>query len=290
MEFLTFCATTLFILAGASSLDFLSEWSQGLCESFANEGLYGPWKAALICGIKLGATEVSYEMRAFGLLHLIVVSGAHLIFLENLLLKPLFYFAPARIRRAGSSVCIVGYCFLAGLQEPLVRALFQRSSWRFQSQSIFVSGLLTALFFREVTLSLLLSWSCALLISWPTLKSAHPLTRSLVILVGLYPLLLPMGAPSATSAFLQPFFSLVFGVVIFPFSILGLILPLSGLVDLLWETFFGLIKWAGGLGLPLRVMKLPWLSRELYLLSLQALYWRAEISVSREKIWGSDQG
>src|SRR5690606_21478326 len=101
------------------------------------------------------------EMRAFGLLHLIVVSGAHLIFLENAILRPLFHFTPSRVKSLGSSFCIIGYCFLAGLQEPLVRALFQRSTWKFQSQSIFLSGALTAFFFREISLSLLLSWSCA---------------------------------------------------------------------------------------------------------------------------------
>ncbi|NCN41368.1 hypothetical protein GW916_08975 [bacterium] len=262
----------------------LSQSLQSICESRFNNEIYGAWKAALICGTSLGSAHLSQELKSLGLIHLIVVSGAHLVFLENalnLLLKPL----PKRITRWSLPPILFLYSLFAGLQPPLVRALFSRLPISPLFLRFLVSGVLSVLFFKELSLSLTLSWAASLLMSWPSTEKPHPASSAAFIFCGLFPLLLPMGAPSLWVALLQPFYSLFFGALVFPISFLNLLLPLDGLTNLSWGFFFNLISAAEQFDFQTHHQKLIHVPSALYLLALQLMYWRAEVQTRRAKCW-----
>ena len=88
--------------------------------------------AAVLCGTSLPLTAWNQNLKNWGLFHLIVVSGAHLVFLE-LLLRPTLLVFPLSWRKKLLVVFLVVFCFLSGLQPPLVRAFIHRLPLKSQS-------------------------------------------------------------------------------------------------------------------------------------------------------------
>ncbi len=288
MAYLTFCTTLLFAILGAETLSPFADWAQSHCISRADQGDFGVLKSAVVCGMKLSEQDIHLEFKNLGLIHLLVVSGAHLIFLERILLKPLFLPLPLRFRNLAVQFGLILYSFVGGLQAPLVRALFQRRQVHINSSSIFLSALLTIIFFREISLSLLLSWSCALLIQWPSVRPFSKIGTSVIILLGIYPLILSLGAPMLLSAALQVLFSSFFGAIVFPATLLNTILPITELVDSIWRLFIFACKVSNILDLETIYGDMTYFPKELYVFALQIFHWRTEVSVQRKKIWKND--
>jgi hypothetical protein len=276
------------LLAVFAGQNFFGPWAQhtqSLCAGLFQAGHYPQWRSAVLCGTSLPLTAWNQNLKNWGLFHLIVVSGAHLVFLE-LLLRPTLLVFPLSWRKKLLVVFLVAFCFLSGLQPPLVRAFIHRLPLKSQSERLLFSGLFSLMFFRAFSLSLALSWSATLLVTWPQTGKRHPCLTSLFVLAGLYPLLLPLGAPQGLSGLLQPPFSFVFGLLVFPASLLSLFPPLVGLSDFCWDFFLKMTAWDQWFHLQTFKTQIS-LSTPLYVALLQFLFWRAEVRTQRKRYWSA---
>ena len=76
--------------------------------------------SAFICGERLPEGEIKKTFIALGIIHLMVISGAHLIFLERIWnLLPVF-----RFKNIILALFLLIYSMSAGLNPPILRALF----------------------------------------------------------------------------------------------------------------------------------------------------------------------
>ena len=76
--------------------------------------------SALLCGEKLPEGEIKNTFITLGIIHLMVISGAHLIFLEKIWsLLPRF-----RLKNTLLAIFLFIYSMSAGLNPPVLRALF----------------------------------------------------------------------------------------------------------------------------------------------------------------------
>jgi ComEC/Rec2-related protein len=138
---------------------------------------------AFVCGISLDDPTNKQIFLQTGLIHLLVVSGSHLIFvasvLEFLLQKSKIYFLI-------SFSFLAGYSLMTGLQPPVLRALFslfihkasEHQRWNWSSlQILFFSGLCCLMiypnwfFSHSLILSLLASLGITLIKKSSLLKS-----------------------------------------------------------------------------------------------------------------------
>jgi competence protein ComEC len=137
---------------------------QQFCLSLLPALEYRESLAALICGENFAKTKQSVLLTQSGLIHLFVVSGSHLVFLEQLLVV------------FGCGEHIIGgvlfvFLWLTGGTAPTLRAFlywmisqtnhFEKLHWG-RSQRALIAGLLSLIILGgEQTFSLLLSWTCA---------------------------------------------------------------------------------------------------------------------------------
>lgn len=175
-----------------------------------------------------------------GLIHLMVGSGTHLVFVEMLI-----WIFPRPVRLA-----ILGfYCFLTGFSAPAVRAFVRRliGPW-FKRRSGFTSlqveaatVVLTIAFVPEwiVSRSFLMSWMCGLAMTTPKLIPKWPhLDRSLKAYLFLFPFCWAAPVTVAWNALLAP----VVGLILFPACLAAILVPhFSGLTDLMWRALLGML-------------------------------------------------
>ena len=133
------------------------------------KGKWLPVYKALICGQRLPRGPIKQAFVEGGLIHLMVVSGAHLMFLEKLWIKlPLPFF-----KKSGLFFFLLFYALITQLHPPVVRALFSfflfqmSRSYKFFWNHPFVthlSGILCLMCSPQWihSLSLQLSWLAAL--------------------------------------------------------------------------------------------------------------------------------
>lgn len=227
----------------------LTELSQPFHEVCAHwiprESPYSHLYAAMICGAPLNNPTHEQNFRAVGLIHLMVVSGAHLLLIEALLRKII----PQNWKRLKSGQWLLGlllliYCLMARGQPPVVRALVQMALrpinhgfklfWS-TDQIIFVSGTVCLLLFPQWwnSLSLQLSWGASLALS---LVARDRLQQSTVVFMGLIPLLLPLGCPSPLTVLCNWLFAPWLSAILFPGCLLTALFPLlTPLMDVLWQ-------------------------------------------------------
>ena len=106
---------------GLIDLASLSEQAQSICLNKLN--FKNDWPSiyrALLCGKKLPNGTIKNLFVHGGLIHLMIVSGAHLAFLDRFWKRLNFPFFPQVI----SLILLTSYALVAGLQPPVVRALF----------------------------------------------------------------------------------------------------------------------------------------------------------------------
>lgn len=207
--------------------------------------------AALICGIPLPASRAKILFVDTGLIHLMVVSGSHLVFLEMLLA-----FLPLPALR----VVLALYCYLTGFQAPVVRAFLRRvlaapltrasgmTVLQIEAATVTVA---LALYPQWLTSrSFLMSWMCGLALAAPKIFAKSP---HFDLALKAYLFLLPFSWASpltvAWNTLLAPFV----GFLLFPASILGIVIPpLCALSDGMWRLFLYVLE-LGPKGEPLPV-------------------------------------
>ncbi len=230
---------------------FLANWFlplHGDCLSLLPTSEYPELLSGLICGKALPATSTAQNLQAMGLTHLIVVSGAHLTWIEGwlrLLLKNRF--------QPLLGLLLVFYCGVTQLQPPVVRGLMEwvtrgvcerlRLSWNREIQ-VLLSLLLCWLFEPDwiTSLSLLLSWIATLGLA--IAEEAHVrglLFRQCWMSLALLPALSSLSGVSLGQVILASYLSPILGSAILPLGAIALVCsPLIAVHDALWSICFAI--------------------------------------------------
>lgn len=239
--------------------------------------------SALICGTDLPPSHAKLLFVDTGLIHLMVVSGSHLVFLELLL-----QFLPREIVQ----IVLALYCYLTGFQAPVVRAFLRRAIARplirkcgmtlLQIEAAAV--LLALVLYPEwiVSRSFLMSWMCGLALAAPKFFPERP---HFDLALKAYLFLLPFcwGSPVsvAWNTLLAPFV----GIVLFPACIVGIVVsPLVFLSDGMWNLFLKILEYGPKgepLGIFLSSVKLSWLPVATHsALLIWEVRWRRKLAFS----------
>ncbi len=171
------------------SLLTFSQTSQSLCQSWVHSSSsFSFVSEAFLCGIPTRDSSFLQDLQKLGLIHLIVVSGTHLILLSEVL-DYLFHNRLTERRpsfRIFIFLFLFAYVLMTGLQAPTVRAFFSillkefSSYFRLSASSCLIallSGVLCLLLFPTwvCSLSLILSWLAALGLSVATSRKKKTL-------------------------------------------------------------------------------------------------------------------
>ena len=193
----------------------------------------------VICG-QSAAGELAPLFKSLGLVHLLVISGAHIAILESFLdrvLHPKHY--PLKL------ALLFLYAFVCQLKAPILRALFG-SCLRWVSyhlhldlpknHQVLCSALLCLLFFPEWFFQLSLILSC--LATQLTYLQRHSLTKNALIYFGLLPVLFMFAPLSPLTIIYNCTIAPIIGFVLIPLSWISCFLPLLfSLNDFLWSFF-----------------------------------------------------
>jgi len=222
----------------------LAHGAQSLCLRQSPPGPHHHLYSALICGQSLPNSILKMQLIQFGLIHCLVVSGAHLLFLERfiqrLLPRPLI--GPA----------LFLYSIFSGLQAPVLRAYFQ---WLFSQQShskplprnpyqiSLISGLLCLALFPQwiLSYSFLLSWSASLCLHICSSKSY--VTKHIALYFCLFIFISPLGSAQPISILSNILLTPIVGAILFPLSFISFFFhPLLKISDLAWSLFLALLN------------------------------------------------
>ncbi|MCB0379155.1 MAG: ComEC/Rec2 family competence protein [Bdellovibrionales bacterium] len=235
----------LFIV-GLSLHSFRSEWLSlsaywhQLCLASVSPS---PWKSsyeAIVCGASLPKNSNYFHLQQSGLLHMMVVSGAHLVFLQRLLLRIPFF------PKVLLGPLLFLYCLCCQCQPPVLKALssfsIQQLNRHFKlflqpAYGQWLSGLFCLTLFPEWwhSRSLMMSWLASAVI-----KSQKGLfLQSSLCFLLLIPLTQDFAQMNPWSVVSNILIGPLLGYWLFPLSLLSLPFPiLSGLVDPLWLLFY----------------------------------------------------
>ncbi len=211
------------------------------------------WISAVVCG-KTPAQNSEYRLlQMSGLLHLVVVSGSHLVFVEQILS---IAFERFKWRMVAKTFVLSAFALMTGFQAPVVRALCSQLLNHFQSSNkLFWSPPAVTLFAGIITLtiapawwksiSLQLSWVAALCLQIPTQNESwgRKIKQQLYIFVLMFPLLMQFAPPHPVSILYNLAVAPFLGVVMFPASAAAMLFPDAlGFVDIVWSWFFGFLE------------------------------------------------
>jgi len=222
---------------------------------------------AIVCGANLPPGDLANSLRQAGLLHLIVVSGSHLLLLEHVLI-----FQANKFKLLNSLIFFVllGFVLTTRDEPPAVRAfislLLRSANHSFKLgwsdlQIMTLSGFVSLTFCLDWgrTHSLLLSWGASLSLgafstftppfhkafsrqNLSSLKLKLQLQlkktalRQIAIYLLLFPLLIPFSAPHPVSILCNLLFTPILNAVLFPMSLLAFAFRcLRPIVDHLWN-------------------------------------------------------
>jgi hypothetical protein len=226
---------------GMTITQLLNVMQQGpfTCRSFLPPSKYVRLYEALVCGLSLPDGEERQLFIDSGLIHIMVVSGAHLIFLENLI-KP----APRPLQILFLTV----YSWLTGFGPPIVKALIRRlfepwlsrHGWSsLQIEAFSVTVVLTFVPMWIVSRSFLMSWLCALAFQLPRLVKY----RALDVSAKTYVLLFVFCAASPLTIFWNSLVAPLVGDLLFPLTLVLIPVPwLTPAVDKIWQIFLWILS------------------------------------------------
>lgn len=206
------------------------------------------WISAVVCG-RSPAQNPDYRiLQASGLLHLIVVSGSHLVFIEQILS---IIFQNFRWSFGLKIFVLAAFALFTGFQPPVVRALcsnlidkFQTSNKLFWSPPAitYIAGLVVLMFAPKwwSSISLQLSWVAALALQTVSASTSYfRLKQQLAVFVLMFPLLMQFAPPHPISIVFNVVAGPIIGAILFPVSALTLIsADWFWFVDDLWNLFF----------------------------------------------------
>jgi ComEC/Rec2-related protein len=228
----------------------LANWSehlQQICLSNRPNSIYRFWYAGIVCGTSVRHEPAYPQVTAMGLIHLIVVSGSHLVFIETLS-RP-FTECSGRFKKKAEIVIGIGlgfYVVATGLQSPALRSWF---FWLFRLGNrqlklhwtnvwaTFFSIPLT-LIWTQTSISLALSWCAALALHVPLDKESL-LRRSTIVYLATAPILCFFAPPAPVTILFNASIGPLLGFILFPASLLSyLIPPLVEITDKMWSLLF----------------------------------------------------
>ncbi|MCB0350449.1 MAG: ComEC/Rec2 family competence protein [Bdellovibrionales bacterium] len=265
-------------------------YAHKICLSFSPpSSAYRELYSAIVCGADPELNDFGMDMRTIGLYHLMVVSGSHLIFLEQLLNH-----VTTRLGRSGQLIIFITLTFFAfccSLLPPVTRALIsfmlrkcsleQKLFWKGHHIAL-LAGLFTLMVFPEwiKSLSFIMSWIASLLVSLPIQSE---LKKHFAVYLGLIPIFIGLQPQHPLTALVNWLLGPILGVVLFPASLLSfLISPLSYIVDPIWGGTLVLSHaLAEYFKLPGSSFHIPLLAMWIYLLSLHILIYNFLVTRNR---------
>lgn len=226
----------------------------------------------LICGSKNIGKSNELLFIATGLYHLIVISGSHLLFIDNLFKKILNRHIFLRI------LILFLFSFMCLFNAPVTRALLgyciryiSKNCFLYlrEDQLILISGLVTLILFPSwiTSISLQLSWLTALCMTLPLKKSI----KCFICLFYVAPIL---GAQNPLVGFNNILFVGLFDLVLFPFTMITLILPYSSPVaHFIWDIVLLILQY------------LPTTNKEFVDLENHSLFWHFIFMIQLFHFW-----
>lgn len=243
--FLFFCFSSFFPFWDVQSLSYdLHE----LClEKLHFKGQLKNIYESLVCGKRLPPGHLKELFIHGGLIHLTVVSGAHLLFLEKLWKKlPL----PALIKTHGLFIILILYAFASRLYPPVVRALFSFFLFRLsQSFKLFWSAHLVTLLSGLLCLLYQPSWvhsfslQLSLLACFLQNISTNPLKKCFFIYLFILPVVNRWQALHPFTVLINWTAAPLISSLLFPLTFLSPMVPgLYPLTDRLWSITLQTLK------------------------------------------------
>ena len=202
---------------------------------------------ALVCGKRLPYGEMKQLFIKGGLIHLTVVSGAHLIFLEKLWLKlPL----PKTARNWGLSLFLILYALASQWHPPVLRALFSfflrqlsqkwKLFWSYPGITL-LSALACLIYNKDWIESSSLQLSVLACLAYSISKSS--LKKAFFIYLSLLPILNRWQNLHPLTVLINWVLAPIISGLLFPLSFLSPFLPfLYKISDFLWLSFLKLLK------------------------------------------------
>ena len=197
--------------------------------------------SALLCGERLPEGQIKSAFIALGVIHLMVISGAHLIFMERICTNVLPEF---RFKNLFLALFLLLYSLSAGLQPPVLRALFSLLLNRINKKLKFfwspylriqISGLLCLLCHNGYfhSLSLQLSWIAGMGMSNHRLSRLKSCVLTFILIL---PIVSQWGGSHPLSIILNWLASPIAGGALLPLSLLTVPFPfLRPFADKLWR-------------------------------------------------------
>lgn len=193
--------------------------------------------SAVICGKRLSHSHpLKSSLINLGLIHLFVVSGAHLQFIRNWLPKDIKW------TRSPQWIVLFGYVLLTGVGTPVLRAYLQLLTKQLLPKPLQVGpwiclwpGLLCLVILPTELFgfSLAMSWTCALIISQSGLSGWR---QSLYLYLAMLPLLSMILIPHPGIILINTLALPAFSVMIFPALVVCMMVPgLSPLLAPVWQ-------------------------------------------------------
>lgn len=210
-----------------------------ICSEWMPRSTHRELYSALICGTDIQNGQHRQLFIDTGLIHLLVVSGAHLVFLEQWL-----EFLPPRMRLGVLGI----YSWLTGFGAPVVRAWARRaigmgarrSGFSVLQLELITVGVLVALHPSWLSSrSFLMCWMCALAIALPPLFPRWPnLSLSLLCYLLLLPFCPSTPATIAVNVMVTPYI----GGLLLPLCALTALIPyLTPITDGMWDILLALL-------------------------------------------------
>ena len=212
----------------------------------ATEGQWTYIYATLICGEHFPDGEIKKTFVSVGVIHLMVISGAHLIFIERMWkCLPVFPF-----KNIVLCLFLVSYALSAGLKPPVLRALFSLLLFRIAKRfkmfwspywRVQMSGLLCLVFENSLlySLSLQLSWIAS---TGMCRRDISRLKSCFVTYLFILPIISQWGGSHPLGILINWLVAPLAACVLLPLSMLILIIPdLRVFTDYVWTQFICLL-------------------------------------------------
>ena len=211
------------------------------------ESTYPEIHQALVCGKRLPFGDLRELFIKGGLIHLMIVSGAHLIFLEHWLSKlPL----PSKLKQFFLSVCLICYALMTQLHPPILRALFSFFIKRFSQdnylfwnsfQVTFLSTFFCLFFIPDPKDSFSLQMSVLATLLYHSCRDS--LFRSFLIYLFILPVINRWQTLSSLTVLINWILAPFISSLLFPLSFLSAFMPfLYPFTDALWSFFVKILK------------------------------------------------
>ena len=238
------CLSSWFSFFDLSSLAFAAHKQCLNWVSFKSEWI--DIYQALMCGRRLPHGAIKTLFVKGGLIHLMVISGAHLLFLERFWRRLKFPFFPS----LGTCILLTIYALSANFHPPVLRALFSffllqivRSNKLFWSPFIttHLSGLLCLIYSPSWihSTSLQLSWIASLIQS----LSVSKMKNSFLTYLFIFPICNQWLYLHPLTVLINWIMAPFIGSVLFPLSVLVTVFnPLHKWVDFLWDGILWILK------------------------------------------------